>query len=599
MGFSTLSIRGDSNFRWMIDGVYLDPSMGSRFVRSIPVAAIEEVKVVRGSSALTFGPMTNTENPSGGAAVDGFIVVRTRKPQKTEAQARMALESNGGEQHSVWLGKTLGGDNKAYLAALVSHNENGSPGDRLDNGKKYNVDRESDNLLLRGGIEVTGVSLDLMAYKDHGSYQIPNTNSHVTSPGNNDWFVSPSETTIVGLSGNRSWDARNTTLFSLSSARGEQTVTSRSGSADAAALKTNTSNIVKATHINVRHVMALDVAKVTAGIDYRHWDVPNGQNPAYYPGIRREEVTRGWFVQAEKDLMDGRLSLDGSIRQDKVEQVHGLNFIFTGVGSSGSVASTQISNVELPNARFWTLGSRYKLGKQWALLARYGRASQPLTAEIKAAPGVKLQADAQTKWELGVEGNLSRAANLSLNYFSREARNEKQVFAYTTAVGSCTASSPTSPTVTAIVPCYGQGDTTRAGVEAAVAGELGVATRYRLSWTHFTELAGSVNKAPLADQTPRNVAEFMVSHPIDRFTLTGAIKHVSQYNGAANGTVGSLPFSGGYTKLDLGVGYDWKYGATQMRTGFYVRNLTDRKFETAVGIQDVGRVVGVELQASF
>lgn len=42
-GFSGLSIRGDSNFRWIVDGAYLQPNMAGRIMRGIPVTAIEEV----------------------------------------------------------------------------------------------------------------------------------------------------------------------------------------------------------------------------------------------------------------------------------------------------------------------------------------------------------------------------------------------------------------------------------------------------------------------------------------------------------------------------------------------------------------------------
>lgn len=598
MGFSALSIRGDSNFRWMIDGIYLDAGTGSRIMSAIPLAAVEEIKVVRGSSALTFGPMTNTENPSGGAAVDGFIVVRTRKPQKDEAQARLAVESNQGQQQSLWLGKKLGTEQKGYLAALVAHGENGNPSDALDNGKSYNVARNADKGFLRGGMEWAGWALDLMAYKDKGSYQIPNTNSHIVSAGNKDWFVDPSETTIVGLSGHRAWDGRNTTLFSLSDVDVEQVVHSRGGT-DTSPLVERTPNVIKARHYNLKHVLSLDVARLTAGMDYRHWVVPNGQNPAYYPGIRREEVTRGWFVQAERELMDGRLSLDGSVRQDSVEQVHGLNFLFTGVGQNGSVASTTINNVQLPKALFWTMGTRYKLTPDWALLARYGQGSQPLTVEMKAAPGVALAQDAQTKWELGVEGRLNASTNLALNYFNRDSQNEKKIAGYTTQVGTCTNASPTAPTTVFFVPCYGQGDTTRAGLEAVLSGEWGQGSRYRVSWTHFTQLAGTINNAPLSVQTPDNLAELMISHPMGPWTLTGSAKYVSQYIGTANGSVGQVPYSGGYTKLDAGVSYDWRVGSTKMRTGLYGRNLSNQKFETATGIQDVGRVVGIEQLIQF
>jgi len=597
MGFSGLSIRGDSNFRWMIDGVYLDAGTAARIMRAVPLAAVEEIKVVRGSSALTLGPMTNTENPSGGAAVDGFIVVRTRKPQKTEAQARVAFESNKGREQSLWLGKTFDGETKGYIAALGAHSENGNPSDKLDNGKSYNIGRDADKAFLKGGIDVAGWSVDLMAYQDKGSYQIPNTNSHLTSAGNNDWFVDPSQTTIMGLSGNKTWDAQNTTLFSLSNVDVEQVVHSRGGT-DTSALVARTPNITHATHYNLKHVMSFDVARLTAGLDYRHWEVPNGQNPAYYPGIRREEVTKGWFVQAERDLMDGRLSLDASVRQDNVNQVHGLNYMFGGVGGNSGVTNTKIDNVQLPNALFWSMGSRYKMTPDWALMARYGQATQPLTAEMKAATGVNLQADAQTKWELGVDGRLNAMHKLSLNYFSREAQYEKKIAGYTTPTANCTAS-VTSPTAIKYVPCYSQSDTTRAGLEAAVTGDWHGGGHYRASWTHFTKLDGTLNNASLTVQTPENLGELVLSQPMGRYTMTGAAKYVSQYIGTANGSVGQVAYSGGYTKLDAGLSYDWEVDKTKMRTGVYVRNLTNKKFETATGIQDVGRVLGIEQMVHF
>jgi outer membrane receptor protein involved in Fe transport len=60
-----------------------------------------------------------------------------------------------------------------------------------------------------------------------------------------------------------------------------------------------------------------------------------------------------------------------------------------------------------------------------------------------------------------------------------------------------------------------------------------------------------------------------------------------------------VAYSGGYTKLDAGLSYDWEVDKTKMRTGVYVRNLTNKKFETATGIQDVGRVLGIEQMVHF
>ncbi len=582
MGFSSLSIRGDSNFRWMIDGIYLDAGTASRIMSAVPIAAVEEIQVVRGSSALTFGPMTNTENPSGGAAVDGFVVVRTRKPQKTEAQVRLAVESNQGHQESVWLGKTLEGETKGYVAALLANAYTDSPTEKLDNGNDYNVDRESRKIMLKGGIDVAGWNVDLMAYEDEGSYQIPNTNSHVV--GSLGWYVDPAKTHILSMNGSRSWDARNTTLWSVSTVKGEQTVYSPA---------VNKPNLVNAEHVNLRHNLFLGKTKLSMGGDYRHWEVPNGQNPQYYPNTRREEFTRGWFVQGEQALLDGRLNLDASMREDNVYVANGLNFMFAGSGAGAT--NTKVYNVQLPAAKFTTLGSRFNLDTQWALTARYGLASQPLLPGIKAASGVNLQPDAQTKWELGVESNISREVNASFNFFSRVSSNEKQITGYSSTTVACTAG---AATLTRAVPCYSQSDTTRAGVELTVSGELATRSRYRFSWTHFTELSGFVSGADLEGQTPSDVAEITASHGFDRYTLTGAVKYVATYNGASNGTIGPVPYSG-YTKLDLGLGYDWKWSSTPIRTTLYARNLADKKFETAVGVQDVGRVVGVEMLASF
>jgi iron complex outermembrane receptor protein len=586
MGFSSLSIRGDSNFRWMIDGIYLDAGTASRIMSAIPVAAIEEIQVVRGSSALSLGPMTNTENPSGGAAVDGFVVVRTRKPQKAEAQVRLAVESNQGHQESIWLGKTMEGETKGYVAALLANAYTDSPTEKLDNGNDYNVDRESRKIMLKGGIEVAGWNVDLMAYEDEGSYQIANTNSHVA--GSLGWYVNPAKTHILSLSGNRSWDARNTTLWSASTVKGEQTVNSPAP---------NKPNVVNAEHINLRHNLFWDNAKLSLGGDYRHWEVPNGQSPAYYPGVKREEITRGWFVQSELALLDGRLNLDASVREDNVFVANGLNFMFAGNG--GGATKTLVNNIQLPSARFSTLGSRYNLDSQWALTARYGRANQPLLPGIKAASGVNLQSDAQTKWELGVDSNLSRAINASFNYFSRLSSNEKQITAYSNASGTCVnLTSTNGNAIATTTPCYSQSDTTRAGVELTVSGELATRSRYRFSWTHFTELSGFVSGADLEGQTPSDVAEIIASHGFDRYTLSGAVKYVASYSGPSNGTI-YAPAYAGYTKLDLSVGYDWNWNSTPIRTTLYARNLADKKFETAVGVQDVGRVIGIEMLASF
>ncbi len=177
-GFTGLAIRGDSNFRWIIDGAYLQPTMASRILASLPVMAIEEVKVVRGGSALTLAPMVGSASP-GGAPVDGFVILRTRKPQKDVAQVRAAVESFNANQAGAWLGKTLGGvENKGYIAGVLSSSYTEGPSEKLDNNASYSIGRKSTGGMVKGGFEASGITVDLMAYQDEGRFSIPNTNSH-------------------------------------------------------------------------------------------------------------------------------------------------------------------------------------------------------------------------------------------------------------------------------------------------------------------------------------------------------------------------------------------------------------------------------------
>ncbi len=587
MGFSTLTIRGDKNFRWMIDGAYLDATTAARIMRSIPIAAIEEIKVVRGSSALTLGPMTNTESPAGGAAVDGFIVVRTRKPQKDEGQARVAVESNAGQEQSLWLGKKLKGDDgtNGYLAALAAHSQNGNPSENLPLGQSYNVAKESSKALLKGGIEDAGWNVDVMAYADEGSYQIPNPSNEAVN-----WKVDPSKTNLLSVNGSRTWSDVHTTLFSVSNLKSEQTVYSTANPSP--------TNVIDAQHLNIRHNMFYGDSKFMLGADYRHWDVPNGQNPVYYARIPREEETTGWFAQVEKKLLDGRLNLDASYREDSVYVVHGLDFVFSRVGA-GTATKTGINDRQLPRARFLSTGGRYELDEKWGVTARYGQSSQPVLPGLATMPGVALAPDAQKKWEVGIDGNLSKSFNPALNYFSRQANNEKIIPYYATNAGTCTVNAAqTLPANNRLTACYDQGDTTRSGLEFTASGVFDARSKYRFSWTHFIKLTGQANFVDLEKITPSDVAELSVSHGLGRYTWNGAVKYVSAYEGIANGVPSGVSNSG-YTRYDMGIGYDWTWGVNPVRTSLYGRNLTDKKYETVSGIQDVGRVVGVEMVVGF
>lgn len=594
-GFSGLTIRGDSNFRWILDGAYLQPTMASRILRSLPVMAIEEVKVVRGGSALTLGPMVGSASP-GGAPVDGFVVIRTRKPAKAGAQMRLAAESNDTGQAAVWAGTTLATDAvKGYVAGVLSYATTNGPADRLDNGASYNSGSKSTGGMAKTGFESSGWIVDLMFFKDSGTFQIPNANSHGSGQGS--WYMDPSKTDIVSLSGSRTWNGQNVTLFSLSHGESKQTFWTANTAAGPYSFVQNDNEV---THFNVRHNLDVDKTRLVLGGDYMYWNAPNGQQ--YYEGIQREELTKGAFVQIEQKLLSDRLTLDASYRTDQVYILHGLDYYTGGAQPFGGVNSPlKTTDKTLAPAAFTSLGASWQLLKEWKLGGRYSQGKQA-TDGLNPVPGVKLSDDEQRKWEFGVEGQAATWFNPSLNLFHREVKNEKTMAGYTYVSnnnssqvcrgGVIPSTGVTAPkTTSALSPCYTQADTTREGYELAVSGNLAQNSSYRASLTHFTQLSNTA-----AATTPNDILDISFSHGMGAYTVSGAIKKVTSYKG---GSTDAVAYLGGYTRLDLGLGYDFKAGATPVRTTLYGRNLGNQRYETSNGVQDAGRVLGIELTASF
>jgi hypothetical protein len=589
-GFSGLMIRGDSNFRFIVDGAYLQPTMASRMMKNIPVMAIEEVQIVRGASALTMGPMTGSASP-GGAPVDGFVIIRTRKPtQESENQARLALESNSTTQAGVWAGKQISQDNKSYVAGLINKSNIGSPSDKLDNGNGYNRDSEATSGLVKSGFNASGWMVDMMYYRDSGSYDIPNTNSH--GSGSLGWTINPTETNLFALTGSKSWDKVNTTLFSLSRAISHQ-VLNTTGPAV---------NDNETTHVNVRHNIDWNKTRFVLGGDYFHWNAPSGQQ--YYEGIQREEETKGYFGQIEHKMLNDRLIADASYRKDQVYVLHGLDYYTAGQQPIGGTSTNlKTRNKMLEPATFSSLGLSYLATDNLKLNARFGQSSQESNG-LLAAPSTTLGDDKQSKWEVGFDLTMTPWFNPQVNYFHREVQNEKSLYGYQDGSSVYTykkvAGSPgyysgatalTNMVAATATPIYSQADTTRGGFEFATTGRLSNTTHYRLGYTKFTELSASAE--PI---TPEGIFDLSMSHRMGKYLLTGAWKNVSKYQGSASDTTAYL---GGYNRYDLGLGYDWKFDTTPVRTTLYGRNLSDEHYETNNGVQDVGRVIGVEFLANF
>lgn len=143
--------------------------------------------------------------------------------------------------------------------------------------------------------------------------------------------------------------------------------------------------------------------------------------------------------------------------------------------------------------------------------------------------------------------------------------------------------------------CYSQSNTVRDGIELISTGNIGLHTNYRFGWTSYTKL----NNAALGT-TPRNQIDMSFGHRFEvlgyNLNLTGAFKYLPKYMGS-QGVAGV--WSGGYTRYDFGLGHDFKLAQFPLTATVYGQNLTDERFETSSGVQDVGRIVGIEFISTF
>ena len=175
--------RGGGSFTYIIDGAVLPPS-SNRILYKFPVAAIEEMQIVRGSTSLTLGPSIPIGASNSGSGLNtGFIIIRTKQPKKTEAVLMASAEkAKGGHpietSESVYAGTRFGegdkdkdksgadaGPIKGYLAGLAAKMDRPSLDEWYDG-------RSNEGGMGSAGFSLGKLNVNMMAYKDSGTLEM-------------------------------------------------------------------------------------------------------------------------------------------------------------------------------------------------------------------------------------------------------------------------------------------------------------------------------------------------------------------------------------------------------------------------------------------
>jgi outer membrane cobalamin receptor len=590
---ANLNIRGDGNFAFIIDGAYVPPQLASRILQTIPASAIEEVRIVRTSTALTINPLVGIVSPSG-APNNGFIVVRTRKPKATMA----LIGIQGGSFNTLGANAQVGttfsvGEAQGYVHAIGGTYTTDGPAN-------FNLDKKYKVLGLKGGVDAGIVALDLSVLKSWAGYGIVRGNAKLRPTTQDDvWRLDPINSLIATANGTVRWNAQNTTLLTLAYTESKgDFVTSdllANGSLANTVVRDNDNSFWNAA---IRHNLFLGDTKLQAGADFIHWKNPSGQY--YYEGIPREEKVTGFFLQGDQALFGNRLNIDIGARLDRVEIVKGIDYFLAGRGPNANVR--QIRNEKLPYAKFLSAGASWRVAGDWLVNARYGFSSQaPRRGVVLSDPTTPLKGEKRHKWELGFEGRIADWLRPSVNGFIVKTKNEVQPLSYAVVAGEQ-------------VGLYGNTNSKRTGAEAILSGRWGKGDSeggYRASVTHYFDVLDP--SGLLARTQPDTVAELTFDQSFSAWRVAGAVKYVSRYESNAftrcnapnfNCTGTPPPTSpflplGDYVNIDFNLSREFIFQGSAMRITASVKNILDDNYETSIGYPTIGRQFGLDLTAAF
>lgn len=576
--------RGGGSFTYIIDGAVL-PTVTQRILQRIPLAAIEEFKVVRDATALTLGSLINIGASGGGDGLNtGFIIIRTRQPQASEVSLSLAGEQAVNQptahKESIYAGKHLGvpagkeGMN-GYVAGFASGFDQPSTPQWFDG--QNGISR-----MAKAGLGNERASLNLVVLEETGRFEMQRGISPTTGVlDNSKWYYDPAKTTVQSLSGTVNWSADQVTLASLFATSFNQTETDASFANTAATV----SNYDESTSgFSLRHNARFGDTSLALGAqNTRSWAL-GSSGPT--PNSRWDSSVSGYAATVEQRLFDNRLFLDAGYRSDS-KHVNSTDM------------TSNMSNVDLPPATAISLGGRWLMTSDYALNARYfdgNQGSSGSNFSMLPTPGTKLDPQTQKRGEVALEAKFTPAFNSSVTWFDVNINNQK-------------SQTTTGYTYNgAQYYYYTQSDNQRTGYELLLRGSLTQQTNYKASWTHLTRNISS--NLDVSNTVANNLYDFSVSHGWEEYTANFSVKRVDSYLGSntAGGGGGNsntiAPVQvGGYTRVDANLMRAFACAKAQCTTTFYGRNLGDNQYVTQQGptglYPDRGRTFGLELRVDY
>lgn len=592
-----LLIRGDNNYGFIVDGAYIGSTTANRIMNELPVFAIEQVDVVRDPTALMLGPQANLWTASG-ALNSGFVVIRTRTPDKTGGEVGMGGASYGTISNELYGGQvfSIGKDGgKANLAGYFH-------GASTDGPTGLNAGSSSGAALLKGGVSnFNGFATEFTLFQDIGQQDFQNATAgkNTTALVNQRWSYTPIDTTLIASQSSMVWDAHNTTLllgsYNYVYANNLQATTTST-------TVNNVPDHEETAQVQLRHSFYYYETLLQLGGQFVSWYTPTGQMG--FAGYARNEQISSGYANLERKFLNDRLSLDASLRYDEHVIIQGVNIYSSnsgtapgtgngggGGGGSGSGAKYQyFNNRAMPVAQNYAFGAAYQILPRLVSSLRYGHTEQQGLDYLLSSSGLPLGPESQNKFEASLAAPIASWFKPTVNYFYTYIQNDKLPQSYVSINGYQT-------------PVWTQANTTRQGVEVLLDSQLpkwsyGQASLSG-SWTRLFELQSNNPTVPYSATIPHDTAKLILTNSWNAFSASASLVYVSGFWSNFASLNNLYRPVGDYVTADLNLSYSFHQPSFDGKVTLYGRNIADRHYETVNGYYDWGAVWGSEVKLFF
>lgn len=550
---SFVKVRGNRSLGIIIDGIYMPSAVVSRILATLPVEAIERVRIIRDSAALNLGPLPNGTGGLLGGDDAGYLVIETRLPSKSaEALAAVQIENNGREHISA-MGGSL--SEHGYLNVLLDY-------DQSDGDPEWTTGFDKHSLYAKGGLFMGDWTLDLQSYLSRSELQLQRS----TTPGVSDAKWSYAPMSIAEISARLSHTGANgtsTLSYAHSYLKADMQQYSWSNP-DTYLQELQQENF---DHMRFDHAMQFQKHTLRAGIEGLQWHTPTGEY--FYTGWERKERTAGLFIQDE--WHSGRLSLDAGLRVDKTN----VDIGYEQIGAK----RIRIEDKSLDPVAALALGIRWQQNDNLTFYGR-SRLSTQNAPDVEIVEGGSLSSSSRYGFEAGIESSIGAWLRPRLSLYYLDVNDAPYVSAQRTNPDDATD----------IINLYDSQDWHEYGAELAFAGVYD-AWSYQLSYSYNRN-----SDDTLDNRIPGSTFNGVISYKKSGFQSSMGLYYVDRFEAVNKAGTGE---AGGYMNIDLSLGYTFTLMEHTHNAMLYARNLADDDYESVYGFPGLGRTVGVRYKVVF